>query len=90
MPLLSVHNLDFLLMVSFKTPNLSLISCCSFPGAISVTSGVFGDDIASTVLNSVTCYGNETELLNCSHSTSGTCSEQHNAAVICQSMYMSL
>ena len=48
-----------------------------------MTSGVFGDDIASTVLNSVTCFGNETELLDCSYSTSGTCSE-HNAAVICQ------
>ena len=52
-----------------------------------MTSGVFGDDIASTVLNSVTCSGNETELLVCFYSTSATCSE-HNAAVICQGKHI--
>ena len=50
-----------------------------------MSSGVFGDDTESTVVNTVTCLGNETEVLKCSHSNSdtGICSE-HNAAVICQ------
>ena len=54
-----------------------------------MSSGVFGDNTESTVVNSVTCSGNETEILNCSHSNSdtGTCSE-HNAAVICQGIHM--
>ena len=52
-------------------------------GAIAVSSGVFGDDIDSAVLYSVECVGNETGILNCSVSDSGTCSD-HNAAVICQ------
>ena len=40
----------------------------------------------STVVQSVNCYGNETEMLNCPYSTTSgldTCSE-HSAAVICQ------
>ena len=53
-----------------------------------MSSGVFGDDTESTVVNSVTCSGNETEVLKCSHSTSATgmCSE-HSAAVICQGVF---
>ena len=55
-----------------------------------MTSGVFGDDTASTVLNSVTCSGNETRILNCSHlnSDSHICLD-HNAAIICQGKYVS-
>ena len=61
--------------------------CCDyfvFSGALPISSGAFGDDTSSTV-QSVTCYGNETEVLSCSYSTDdpGTCSE-HSAAVICQ------
>jgi deleted-in-malignant-brain-tumors protein 1 len=52
-------------------------------GAIALSSGAFEDDIGSTVLYSVECSGNETELLTCSYSLSGLCTE-HNAAVICQ------
>ena len=54
-------------------------------GAIAVSSGVFGDNITSTVLHDVVCYGNETSVLDCFHATSdpGTCLE-HSAAVICQ------
>ena len=48
-----------------------------------MSSGVFGDDTASAVLYSVDCLGNETDILNCSLSHSGACSE-HSAAVICQ------
>ena len=56
-----------------------------YSGALAVFSGAFGDDTMSTVVQSINCYGNETEMLNCSYSTSGleTCSE-HSAAVICQ------
>ncbi|CAI8040121.1 Fibrillin-1, partial [Geodia barretti] len=55
----------------------------SYYGAIASSTGVFEDDIESTVLYSVECSGNETELLTCSYSLSGLCTE-HNAAVICQ------
>lgn len=50
-----------------------------------MSSGAFGDDATSTVIRSVRCCGNESELLDCSLSTSdpGTCTE-HSAAVICQ------
>ena len=56
-----------------------------FSGALPISSGAFGDDTVSTIVQSVTCYGNETGVLNCSYSTDdpGTCSE-HSAAVICQ------
>ena len=55
------------------------------PGAIPVSSGAFGDDIESAVLYDIDCLGNETGVLNCSLSHSGTCPE-HSAAVICQGM----
>ena len=53
-------------------------------GAIAVSSGVFGDDLESAVLYNVGCDGNETGVLGCLVSDSGTCPD-HNAAVICQS-----
>ena len=58
------------------------------PGAMAESSGAFGDDIGSAVLYSVECSGNETEILSCSLSYSGTCS-QHSGGVICQSLYCS-
>ena len=50
-------------------------------------SGVFGDNTGSTVLNSVTCSGNETRILDCSYLTSDSiiCSD-HSAAVVCQGL----
>ena len=54
-----------------------------FSGAIALSSGVFGDDLDFTLLHNVDCSGNEKELLNCSVSYTGLCTE-HNAAVICQ------
>ena len=48
-----------------------------------MSSGVFGDDIESAVLYSVDCAGDETGILGCSLSESGTCSE-HSASVLCQ------
>ena len=56
-------------------------------GAIAVSSGLFGDDVESSVLYEVDCSGNETEILNCPFSTSGVLSE-HSASVICQSMQL--
>ena len=52
---------------------------------MSISSGAFGDDTASTVVRNVNCYGNETGVLSCTYSTDdpGICSE-HSAAVICQ------
>ena len=52
-----------------------------------MTSGVFGDNTGSTVLNSVTCSGNETRILDCSYLTSDSiiCSD-HSAAVVCQGL----
>ena len=48
-----------------------------------MSTGVFGDDMASTLVRSVICAGNESGLLDCSYYP-GTCIE-HSAAVICQS-----
>ena len=53
-----------------------------FLGAIALSSGMFGDDIESAVLYSIDCSGNETGVLNCSFSQTGTCG--HSAAVVCQ------
>ena len=53
------------------------------PGAIAVSSGVFGDDIESTVLKNVDCYGNESEIQNCLLYDYETYPD-HNAAVVCQ------
>ena len=47
-----------------------------------MSSGAFGDDLQSTVLYDVNCAGNETGILSCSVSFSGTCTE-HSAATIC-------
>ena len=65
-----------------SVPQYDIIRCL-FLGAIPLSSGVFGDDLESTTLHSVECSGNETEIQNCSYSTTGTCTE-HSAAVICQ------
>ena len=50
-----------------------------------MATGAFGDDTESSVLFSVQCFGNETEIMDCTHSTneSGVCSS-HSAAVVCQ------
>ena len=52
-----------------------------------MATGVFGDDTESSVLFSVQCTGNETEIMDCAHSTNGSniCSH-HSAAVICQGL----
>ena len=50
-----------------------------------MSSGAFGDEIESAILYDINCFGNETGVLNCSLSHSGTCPE-HSAAVICQGM----
>lgn len=52
-------------------------------GAIAISSGAFGDDVDSSVLYNVDCFGNETSILNCSSSNQQVYSE-HSAAVICQ------
>ena len=51
-----------------------------------MSSGLFGDDIESAVLYSIGCSGNETGLINCTLSDSGTCHNEHSAAVVCQGM----
>ena len=50
-------------------------------------TGVFGDDTGSSVLFSVQCSGNETEIFDCGISTnsSGICF-YHSAAIICQGL----
>ena len=84
--LLSAHNLDFHDMVSLRVYDyfylLSISFMLLFAGAIALSSGLFGDDIESAVLYSVDCSGNESEVLNCSFSLTGTCG--HSAAVVCQ------
>ena len=51
-----------------------------------MTTGIFGDDIESSVVYGVDCAGNETGVGSCSLSFSGTCSLDHNVGVICQGM----
>ena len=50
-------------------------------------TGVFGDDTGSSVVFSVQCSGNETEIMDCTLSIngSGPC-PHHSAAVICQGL----
>ena len=50
-------------------------------------TGVFGDDTGSSVVSSIECSGNETEIMDCTLSIngSGPCSH-HSAAVICQGL----
>ena len=50
-----------------------------------MATGAFGDDTGSSVLFSVQCTGNETEIMDCRPSMSGTCSH-HSAAVVCQGL----
>ena len=83
MLLLSALNLDSHLMVYYNYGKTFFLLHKCISGAISVSTGVFGDDIESTVLFSVNCKGHETELLHCSVSESGVCSE-HSNAIICQ------
>ena len=54
-------------------------------GAFPVATGAFGDDTGSSVLFSVHCSGNETEIMDCTHAMngSGMCL-YHSAAVVCQ------
>ena len=84
--LLSALSLGSHIMVSviLLFSNLPCVLTTS-PGAIPVSSGAFGDDIESAVLYDIDCLGNETGVLNCPLSHSGTCPE-HSAAVICQGM----
>ena len=51
-----------------------------------MSTGAFGDDTELALVRSVTCAGNELELLNCTYNTTSDpemCTE-HSAAVICQ------
>lgn len=60
----------------------------SSTGAIPIRRGVFGDNDLPTLLNSVSCNGNETELLKCVYNDnrlSATCGTLNDAAVVCQS-----
>ena len=50
-----------------------------------MTTGVFGDDTGSSVLFSVECSGDETEIMECSLSVAGTCLD-HSSAVVCQGL----
>ena len=52
-----------------------------------MSSGAFGDETESTVLHEVDCFGNETDIFNCSVSTFGLPSE-HSASVICQGVFI--
>ena len=45
---------------------------------------MFGDDVDSTLLHNVDCFGDEDNLLHCPLSYTGLCAG-HNAAVLCQS-----
>ena len=53
-----------------------------------MTTGIFGDDIGSTVLYGVDCLGNEAGVENCSLSYTGTCSLDHSVGVICQGIVL--
>ena len=52
-----------------------------------MSSGLFGDDVESSILFSVECSGDEGGVLGCFTSQSGTCTHGHSSAVICQGLY---
>ena len=51
-----------------------------------MSTGEFDGDTESELLHSVGCAGDESGLLDCAYST-GTCTADHSASVICQSKY---
>ena len=82
MPVLYVDSWDTLLMV-----NIILIFSCVYSaiGAIAKPS-YFVEVWLPFHFYSVNCSGNESTLLNCSYSTTGSCTyNTQDAGVICQS-----
>ena len=85
---LSALNLDSLHLVC-AVYNIQLWSVLYIlsTGSVAVSSGVFGDDVESSVLFSVECSGDERGILSCLISQSGTCTQGHSSAVICQGLH---
>ena len=59
-----------------------------FVDAIGYSNAYFGEGTGTIELDNVDCWGGESTLLDCSHSTIGTsdCSHSEDAGVKCQSM----
>ena len=53
-------------------------------GAVAYTSSSlrFGRGVDANLTN-VYCYGNESQLLNCTHSVTSSCSRDYTAGVLC-------
>ena len=56
----------------------------SFPGALALSVAYFGQGDGPIHLDNVRCVGNESFLLNCSHSNVSNCVHSSDAGVRCQ------
>ena len=57
-----------------------------FPGALALSVAYFGQGDGPIHLDNVRCVGNESHLLNCSHSSVSNCAHNSDAGVRCQGM----
>ena len=57
-----------------------------FPGAVAFSNAHFGAGVGPIQLDNVDCTGSESSLIDCSHSSTVTCTNGHseNAGVRCQ------
>ena len=55
-------------------------------GAIAITSGRFGETNLPTLMEEVSCAGDESTLLQCSHriGSDSSCGPTEDAAIVCQ------
>jgi len=67
---------------AYKSHSFLLLHCTD---ALPFTSAYFGEHSSpGPNITSVRCYGNESQLLNCRHSTTTTCRVSYIAGVRCQ------
>ena len=59
------------------------------PGSIPLDGGIFSDKSVSVIIGKVECFGNETDIFECSHLTDSheevsSCDPNQVAGVVCQ------
>ena len=77
-------------MVSQSCPQhfVLLVNFCVCTGAISIAGSTFSGNTFTPFVSSVSCTGDESDLLSCSLDSSATvCSGQAKAGVACQGLY---
>ena len=73
---------DWLLFKQLMIPLLCYLLCIL---AIPVDQGIFEPGTGPVLLNNVDCFGTESSLLSCTHSTNPYCSHLSNVGVVCPS-----